>query len=141
MIPIARILLICIWLVQPIAFAQQDPTHPLSNQEQSQPKDTDYFNSVDAPVTYKGTFVKMMLTLLALIVLIVISVWMLRRISHGRMKQMNYGRTIKIIERRPLSAKSVLYLVEISGKKVVIAESQLDVRPITTADHLALDET
>lgn len=99
-----------------------------------------FFDSIDAPVTYKGTFVKMMLTLLALVVLIVLSVWMLRRISHGRMKQMNYGRAIKVLERRPLSAKSVLYLVEISGKKVVIAESQLEVRAITTADHLD-DET
>lgn len=100
-----------------------------------------FFDNVQAPVTYKGAFVKMMLTLLGLILLIVISVWMLRRISHGRMKQMNYGRAIKVLERRPLSAKSILYLVEISGKKVVIAESQIEVRMITTADHLNPDET
>ena len=140
---LAKIFLIFIWLAQPLALAQETPSDspPPPQQEQTQQKDTDFFDSIDAPVTYKGTFVKMMLTLLALLVLIVISVWMLRRISHGRMKQMNYGRAIKVIERRPLSAKTVLYLVEISGKKVVIAESQLDVRPITTADHLPLDET
>lgn len=108
--------------------------------EEQQHAGEDFFKKADAPVTYKGAFVKMMVTLLGLIVLIVISVWMLRRISHGRMKQMNYGRSIKVIERRPLSAKTILYLVEISGKKVVIAESQLEVRKITTADHLIPDE-
>lgn len=143
---LVKFFLICIWLSQPLAFAQETPSDsppspPQQEQTQESDKDTDFFDAVDAPVTYKGAFIKMMLTLLALLVLIVVSVWMLRRISHGRMKQMNYGRAIKVIERRPLSAKSVLYLVEISGKKVVIAESQLDVRPITTADHLSLDET
>lgn len=87
-------------------------------------------------VSYQGAFVKMMMTLLGLILLIIISVWMLRRVSQGRMKQMNYGRSIKVLERRPLSAKSVLYLVEISGKKVVVSESQLEVRTIATLDTL-----
>ena len=90
--------------------------------------------------SYREAFTKMMLTLLGLIVLIVATVWVLRRVSHGRMKQMNYGRSIKIIERRPLSAKSILYLIEVDGKKVVIAESQLEVRAITTADHLIAEE-
>lgn len=103
--------------------------------------DENFFETFDdSPVSYKGAFVKMMLTLLALVALIVISVWMLRRISHGRMKQMNYGRSIKVLERRPLSAKSILYLVEISGKKVVVAESQVEVRAITNADHLRMED-
>ena len=119
--------------LQPI-FSQEDP------KQQEQVDQKDFFDSMEAPMTYKGAFVKMMLTLGGLIVLVVISVWMLRRISHGRMKQMNYGRAIKVIERRPLSAKSILYLVEINGKRVVIAESQLEVRGITTADHLPVDD-
>lgn len=118
---------------QPI-FAEESP------KQQEQVDQNNFFDSMDAPVSYKGAFVKMMLTLGALIVLIVISVWMLRRISHGRMKQMNFGRAIKVIERRPLSAKSILYLVEINGKKVVIAESQLEIRAITTTDNLPVEE-
>lgn len=122
------------------AFAQeQKPETP--QQEQLEEKSEDFFDFDQAPVSYKQAFTKMMLTLFGLIVLIVLSVWMLRRISHGRMKQMNFGRTIKVLERRPLSAKSILYLVEISGKKVVIAESQLEVRKITTIDSLHLDES
>ncbi|NGX39077.1 MAG: hypothetical protein KR126chlam1_00397 [Chlamydiae bacterium] len=100
----------------------------------------DLFDVGEAPITYKGAFLKMMFTLLGLIALIVISVWMLRRVSQGKMKQMNYGRSIKVIERRPLSAKSVLYLIEIDGKRVVIAESQVEVRPITIIEHSSLPE-
>lgn len=129
-------------LFSSFAIAQESPRQP-QQQEQRQNGDQDnFFDTMEtAPVTYKGAFTKMMLTLLGLIILIVISVWLLRRISHGRMKQMNYGRDIKILERRPLSAKSILYLVEISGKKVVIAESQIEVRAITTADHLSPEES
>ncbi len=122
-----------------IAYAQIDPPVPIEQQNEVQDQ-KDLFDNMQGPPTYKGAFVKMMVTLLGLIVLIVISVWMLRRISHGRMKQMNYGREIKILERRPLSAKSVLYLVEIGGKKVVVAESQIEVRAITTADHITSEE-
>lgn len=120
-----------------IAYAQTEPPVPIEQHEQSIDNS---FDTMQGPPTYKGAFVKMMVTLLGLIVLIVISVWMLRRISHGRMKQMNYGREIKILERRPLSAKSVLYLVEIGGKKVVVAESQVEIRAITTADHITAED-
>lgn len=98
--------------------------------------ETEQVGPLDQPFSYRASFIKMMLTLFALIVLIVVSVWMLRRLSRGRMKQMNYGKQIKIIERRPISAKSILYLVEIGGKRVVISESQFEVRAITTLDQL-----
>jgi len=119
----------------------QAQTEPLpSGPQQVQIQDQSHADMTDSMPTYKGAFVKMMVTLLGLIALIVISVWMLRRIAHGRMKQMNYGREIKVIERRPLSAKSVLYLIEVGGKKVVVAESQVEVRAITGADHLPLED-
>lgn len=119
-----------------LAYAQDAP----SDKESIEQKTEDFFDFDDAPVSYKGAFIKMILTLLGLVLLIVLSVWMLKRVSSGRMKQMNFGRSIKVIERRPISAKSVLYLVEIDGKKVVIAESQLEVRTIASADHLPQDE-
>lgn len=125
------------------AFAQE-PTPPQSQiEENTNPssEEENMLNQTGEPVSYKAAFTKMMLSLLVLIILIVISVWMLRRISHGRMKQLNTGRSIKIIERRPLSAKSILYLIEVNGKKVVIAESQLEVRAITTAEEEMTEES
>lgn len=132
-----RLLAAGFFALSSLSYAQEAPQGDGKQIEQNTP---DLFNPAEAPVSYKGAFIKMILTLLGIIVLIVISVWMLRRISSGRMKQMNFGRSIKVLERRPISAKSVLYLVEIEGKKVVIAESQLEVRHITSADHLPQDE-
>ena len=144
-----KLLFILLLSTSQLVVAQTDTTKKPTTQEQtpsatsektpSQPEEG-FFDKVEAPVSYQGAFMKMILTLLGLIVLIVVTVWMLRRISHGRLKQMNYGRSIKVLERRPLSSKSVLYLVDISGKKVVIAESQVEVRAITTADHLPPEE-
>lgn len=126
-----RFLCIVFLSLSTFAYAQEESEKPQSAQEQPD-NQLDFFGeNSQAPVSYKGAFFKMMITLLGLIVLIVISVWMLRRISHGRMKQLNAGRAIKILERRPLSAKSALYLIDIEGKKVVVSESQLEVRPIT----------
>lgn len=92
------------------------------------------------PISYEGAFAKMLLTLAGLIVLIFLTVWVLRRVSQGRFGGAGAGRSIKILEKRALSPKSVLYLLEIGGKKIVIAESQLEVRRITTFDIRSSEE-
>jgi flagellar protein FliO/FliZ len=83
---------------------------------------------------YKAAFVKTSLTFIAFIALILLTVWLIRRMGSGQMTKLNQTRHMKVLERRPLSPKSTLYLVEIGGKHVVLAESQLEVRPITTLD-------
>lgn len=86
-------------------------------------------------ISYEGAFMRMILTLAGLIILIFLTIWVLRRLSQGRVGGNFSSRTIKVLERRALSHKSVLYVVEISRKKVVIVESQLEVRTITTLDE------
>jgi flagellar biogenesis protein FliO len=49
------------------------------------------------------------------------------------------GRMVNVIERRALSPKTMLYVVEIGNKKVLISESQLEVR--TLANYEELPET
>ena len=65
---------------------------------------------------------------------------MLRKMSYGRLRGINALKSIKILEKRPLSSKSILYLIEVGGKQVLIAESQLAVRTITTLDWLGSDK-
>jgi len=90
--------------------------------------------------SYENAFVKMLVTLVGLIVLILLSVWMLRRIAQGRFSKFSTQKGIKILEKRPLSGKSMLYLVEVSGKKVLIAESQLEVRRLAIIEELTSEE-
>lgn len=95
-------------------------------------------SSSEATTSYEGAFVKMIVTLIALLVFVFIAFWMIRKMAQGRFKSGNFNRTIKIIEKRPLSAKSMLYVIEINDKKILISESQLEVRAITTIDEISL---
>lgn len=80
--------------------------------------------------SYESAFMKTVMILIFILVLIGFTFWMFKRLSQSRVKQMNYMKSIKILEKRPISPKSVLYLIEISGKQILIAESQIEVRHI-----------
>ena len=87
--------------------------------------------AVVKPPSYEHALGKMLLTLVGLIPLIFLTVWMMRRLSSGRLVRGNTTQSIKILEKRPLSQKSMLYLVEVDGKRILISESQLEVRPLS----------
>ena len=88
----------------------------------------------DAPQmmpSYEGAFLKMFLTLLALIVGIFSCVWILKRLARGSFSQ-GSGKSIKILEKKPLSPKTMLYIIEVNGQETLIAESQLEVKKLIT---------
>lgn len=114
-------------------------THELKKTEPLPEKPAEV-NVHEATESYETAFIKTILVLVALLVLVVLTVWMFRRISHGRLRNMNYLKSVKILEKRPLSPKSMLYLIEVSGKQVLIAESQLEIRPITSLEVLEGDQ-
>src|ERR1700758_1137312 len=61
---------------------------------------------IDMVPGYEGAFLKMFLALIALIVGIFFTVWLLKKLSQGRWAGGNSSRAIKIIEKRPLSPKT-----------------------------------
>jgi len=79
---------------------------------------------------YKPAFFKMLLILIALIALIFLTFWIFRRLMRVRLNQANQTKNIKILEKRALSPKSLLYIIEIDGKKILISESNLEVKKI-----------
>lgn len=93
-----------------------------------------------ATESYETAFIKTIVVLVGLLILVILTVWMFRKISHGRLRGMNVLKSVKILEKRPLSPKSMLYLIEVGGKQVLIAESQLEVRNVATIDWLASDK-
>lgn len=78
--------------------------------------------------SYEGTLIKMLTTLAGLLILVFLTLWLLKKISSGRFGGSNTSKKIVILEKRPLSPKTLLYLVELEGKKILISESQLEVR-------------
>ena len=126
--------------------AQGSPPTPPAQQEQQQAAPTPSSAPANAPppslpssvemtTSDESAFVRMLLTLLGLLVLVFATFYILRRMGKGKFK-MGSGRTINIIEKRSLSPKSILYIVEIGNKKVLISESQVEVRALTTYEEL-----
>lgn len=131
--------------VELTADAEQDkePAHqketPLpQNEDEEKPQMPSEMHK--ATESYETAFIKTIVVLVGLLVLVILTVWMFKKISHGRIRGLNYMKSVKILEKRPLSPKSMLYLVEVSGKQVLIAESQLEVRNVATVDWLEGDK-
>ena len=109
------------------AEVKEPPAAPADKEQGFPPLPT----STEITHNYEGAFVRMLVTLGGLIALVIATFWFLRRIGKGSFRSGN-GQGINIIEKRPLSPKSMLYLIEYENKKILIAESQLEVRALST---------
>jgi flagellar biogenesis protein FliO len=88
--------------------------------------------------SYEGAFLKMILTFVALIVGIIGTVWFMKRLSGGRFGTSS-SHTIKVLEKKALSPKTMLYVIEIDGKQTVIAESQLEIKRIMDLENIPIE--
>ena len=82
------------------------------------------------PGDYGTAFMKMFFTLLALIILFGVSIWFIRKLIQNRLTRGSGEDLIQIIEKKMISPKTMLYVIEIEGQKVLLAESQLEIRKI-----------
>ncbi len=87
----------------------------------------------DMPAAEYGTaIIQMLLTFVALIVLLGVSFWFIRRLIQNRLQKGVGDQEIHILEKRMISPKTMLYLVEVDNKKILLAESHLEVRKLET---------
>lgn len=74
-----------------------------------------------------GRFVQelgnMVFALAGILTVIFIASWFLKRMLNSKIQQVNETSPVKILERRSLSPKTSIYLLEIAGKKIAIAEA------------------
>lgn len=93
-----------------------------------------FFADIESPIlegqtyNYWSEFFNMLMTLGFIIGLVILSVWFLKRIMRSRIKHLNRSTGIKILEKRALTNKSSLYLVEVLGKGILIADSAAGVQ-------------
>lgn len=76
---------------------------------------------------FLGEFFYMLLMLAVLITLVYFLAWFMRRMTTIRIDQYNEGSSMKIVERRQVSQRTTLYLMEVEGKKIVMAETPTSV--------------
>lgn len=75
-----------------------------------------------------SAFLKMFLSLLVLILLLIISYRFLKRFMQNRFQKGSSAASIQILEKKMISPKTMLYVIKIDRKKILVAESHLDVR-------------
>jgi len=72
----------------------------------------------------------MFFMLILLIAFLILTVWLLKKFINSRMQLAAQGKSIQILEKRTISPKSILYLLEIDGEKFLISESQVQIQKI-----------
>lgn len=97
----------------------------LNNEKELQKEN---FENTLPKVDFQKSFFKMMVSLAVIVVLSILTIWAFKRISRAKIDTANKQKAIKIIEKRALSPKSMLYLVDYEGKKVFISESQVNIK-------------
>jgi len=80
---------------------------------------------------YQATFYRMIITLFVIVAFLFLTFYMLKRLSKTKMMTANASSSIKILEKRVISPKSVLYLIEVNKEKLLVSESHLEVRTQT----------
>ncbi len=75
------------------------------------------------PLGFQGQLFTMVFTLGGVVACLLFAVFLYRRFMQQRMGSQNQGSIIKVVERRNLSPKSILYIVEVRSKTLLVSES------------------
>ena len=117
--------LLCWMFFTVFSFAEEQETITAS-------KDTELTTPLledSLPTTdFSKTFIRMLISLAAIIILLLVTYWALKKMMRMKQIHANQQKNIKILEKRMLSPKTMLYLIEINGNKIFLSESHLEVR-------------
>lgn len=94
----------------------------------------------EKPDRFTSELVNMLTTLGIFIGALIALSWVLKKLMSQRVEQVNQHSNIKIVERRTLSPKSNIYLLDILGKTLVIAETPAGITHLSTIDGTIDDQ-
>ncbi len=116
----------------PTPAPQQADAQPKAEEEMELPTPTP---TTSIPTTnYKRQFTGTLIAIVVIVFLVFFIIWLLRRFTCDRPLHMNHRKHIKVIERRPLSPNTFIYLLQVGDKQFVIAESKFQVHNVATLD-------
>ena len=99
-------------------------------------------DDVEGDSRFFQEFLSMLFSLGIILGAIFFLMWILRRMMNVRIEKVNLTSAIKVLERRPLSPKTTIYILNIYGKAVTIADSHNGVTLLSKGPlPLAMDET
>lgn len=80
---------------------------------------------------FEGKFMQMIWFLGGIIAFMLLASWFVKKMSRNRIEQLNAQSSIKVLESRVLSTRSSIYLLEIMGKGILVAESHSGINMIS----------
>lgn len=114
--------LLLLHLFAPIACDEPEAHSFAHAQAEAMQEERDY--------SFRDQILNTLFALAMVIGLLVLAGWLMRRLSRSRMRYGNHAHHIKVVERRPIAPKTTLYLLDIAGQGVVIADSPGGVRTL-----------
>ncbi|NDD99709.1 hypothetical protein EB008_05400 [bacterium] len=128
-------------LNETIVVVEPDKTAPAQEVKKTQESEKEDQNQDSQEIqtqnkNFQNAILKTLLSLFGFVTLILLTIWFLRRMSHSRHTFGMKSHSLQILEKRLLSPKTTLYLMEIDGKKVVFAESMMEVKVLYTETPL-----
>lgn len=134
MFQILRLTLLWVALASSNAFADtlSDKDIPLPEELKHNLEATPDTQLQDTGELYQEFF-KMIFMLGMIIFFLLFIMWFVKRMMNTRIEQMNVTSLIKVIERRAITPKTYLYIVEAGEKRIMFAESH---NGVTVLSHL-----
>lgn len=68
-------------------------------------------------------FINMMTTLGLFVVALLFAVWLLKKVGQARLESAAAASNIKLVDKRTLTPRTTLYLIELYGQGILLAES------------------
>lgn len=80
--------------------------------------------------SFGSALTHMLVTFTAIIALLFVSFWFVRRLVQNRLQKGIGQQAIQILEKRMISPKTMLYWIQVEDKRILLAESHLEVRKV-----------
>ncbi len=86
-------------------------------------------------------FIHMIILLSLLVLVLFVGSWIIRRMLNIRLDQVNETSKIKLLEKRMITSRSGIYLLDVHGKKIVVSESNNGITKIAELEENPLSDS
>ncbi|MDF2550421.1 MAG: hypothetical protein K0S07_1488 [Chlamydiales bacterium] len=143
---IKQIIVYSTWLLALFspAFAKEEAAHPSAPVEHVEPMREEELAPIETmepkvepeaeKIGLAGELTSLFTTLALFITVLVLAAWLIKKMLQSKIQQMNESAAIKLIERRALSPKTTLHLINVQGKGFLLAESPAGITKIGDFD-------
>jgi flagellar biogenesis protein FliO len=96
---------------------------------------------LESTLEFSSQIMNMAGSFVTIIVVLIVIVFLLKKFINAKMQTANQLNKIKILEKRALSQKSCLYLIEVDDTQILIGESQAGLHLVSQLPSLPKDST